>query len=125
MSRGLGKLQRDIKQILDRTTGLLGRPLQFAELRAVFIIQEGADPSTDKLSPTRERSIKRALKGLVDRGDVLIFSGTGGQRNPYRYVTVEWTAAATGQEVRDTAHAKQIVAELEVAAKAAFGARPG
>jgi hypothetical protein len=33
--------------------------------------------------------LKRSLKTLVDRGDVLIISGKGGQRSPFTYTTVE------------------------------------
>ena len=46
-------------------------------------------PEADKMRPTFERSLKRALKSLVDRGDVLIVAGEGGQRSPFTYTTVE------------------------------------
>ena len=67
-----------------------------------------------RLNPTFERSLKRSLKALVDRGDV-VFDGKGGQTSPYRYTTIEAFASATGEKVRDTAHAKQIIAELQAA----------
>jgi ribosomal protein S28E/S33 len=112
MSRGLGGLQRDVKQMLDRASQIVG-PIRFADIRALFVVHYGAKPGQgDKLKHSHERSLKRALKGLVDRGDVVIVSGHGGQVDPHRYVTVERFAAATGEEIKDTAHAKQIVAEL-------------
>jgi hypothetical protein len=76
-------------------------------------LPSGNPENGDRLSPTRERSLKRALKGLVDRGDVLICGGNGGPGDSYRYTTVECFAGATGKKVKDTAHAKQIVAELQ------------
>jgi molybdopterin-biosynthesis enzyme MoeA-like protein len=119
MSRGLGALQREIKTLLDRSFRMGLGPLRFADIRAVFLINDGGNPETDRLDPTHERSLKRALKTLVERGDVLIMSGKGGPGDPYRHVTVECFAAATG-EVKDTAHAKQIFAKLAAeAAKAA------
>lgn len=112
MSRGLGQMQRDIKRLLDATFDAVG-PLQFAGLRALFIIHYGGDPDRgDTLNPTRERSLKRALKGLIDRCDVLIHSGAGGPGDPRRYITVERFASMTGEKIKDTRHAKAIVAEL-------------
>jgi hypothetical protein len=115
MSRGLGALQREIKTLLDRGVRAGFGSLRFADIRAVSVINVGGDPQTDRLDPTHERSLKRALQTLVERGDVLILSGKGGPGDPYRYVTVESFAAATGK-VKDTAHAKQIVAEMVDAA---------
>jgi hypothetical protein len=119
MSRSSGALQREIKGLLDRGFKLLG-PLRFVQIRAVFVIEEGGNPETDRLDPTHERSLKRALKTLVERGDVLILGGKGRSGDPYSYVTVESFAAMTGETVKDTAHAKQIVAELQDAANAFF-----
>jgi hypothetical protein len=39
-------------------------------------------------------------------------SGNGGPGDPRRYTTVECFASATGETVKDTAHAKAIVAEM-------------
>jgi hypothetical protein len=117
MSRGLGALQRDIKGLLARTVGLV-RPLRFADLRGLFIVHYGGDPKRgDKLTPTQERSLKRALKGLVDRGDVLIVSGSGGQRDPHRYMTVEAFATQVTGEGKDTADAKRFVADMAAVAQ--------
>jgi hypothetical protein len=109
----LGKLQREIKRALtvvyDNDYGVMC----FADIRNWFVIRYGGNPDTDKLPPTHERSLKRALKGLIDKDEVLIFDGKGGPGDPRRYITVECFAAATGKKVKDTAHAKEIVAELQ------------
>jgi hypothetical protein len=47
--------------------------------------------------PSTNDSLKRALKGLLDRGDVLVASGAGGPDAPYHYVAVETVAAATAR----------------------------
>jgi hypothetical protein len=116
MSRGLGHLQREIKRVLDVAYKAEWPPLRFADLRAIFVINDGGRPERgDTLEPTQERALKCALKTLVDRRDVLIIGGKGGVRDPYRYVTVESFAAATGETIKDNAHAKEIVAELMAA----------
>jgi hypothetical protein len=90
MSRGLGDLQREIKRMLTVAVDTHEAVMSFTDIRACFIVKHGGDPENgDRLTPTHERSLKRALKGLVDRGDVLIVSGEGGPGDPYRYVTVE------------------------------------
>ena len=101
MSRGLGKLQVEIKDVLARAAKHQMGALRFADIRAVLVINRGGKTPDDVLDPFEERSAKRALKGLVDRGDVLIVGGKGGQLDPFRYVTVE---AVTGK--RDTGLAK-------------------
>jgi hypothetical protein len=94
MSRGLGALQRQVKEVLDRALDIGSGALPFARLRDFFVIEHGGRPEDgDRLSEAQERSLKRALKGLVDRGDVLIVGGKGGPRDPRRYVTVERLAA--------------------------------
>lgn len=79
-------------------------PTRFADIRAWCIVCSGGKEG-DKLVPSFERSLKRALKGLVDRGDVLIFGGKGGQRDPGRYVTVE--AFASKAEGKNGHEARQ------------------
>jgi hypothetical protein len=112
MSRGLGNLQRDIKQMLDRAFDAVG-PLRFADIRALFIVHYGGKPDQgDKLRHSRERSLKRALKGLADRGEILIASGSGGPGDPRRYITVDRLAAAATGKIKDTAHAKRVVAGI-------------
>jgi hypothetical protein len=73
--------------------------------------------------PWFERSLKRALKGLVDRGDVLVLGGKGGPGDPRHYVTVETFASkAESKKVTDTSYAKQLVAEMaEAVAKVMAG----
>jgi hypothetical protein len=84
MSRGLGALQREIKAVLDRAFDRGTGVLAFSALRAVFVIKAGGRPECgDKLSEPRERSLKRALKGLVAqrtsrrRGRATSLSGPG------------------------------------------------
>jgi len=107
MSRGLGKLQQEIKRILQRASDAKIGTLPFAGIRGVFIINAGGNPETDKLRPTFERSLKRSLKTLVDSGDVLIVHGKGGQKDPFTYTTVEgFTQEANTDE------AKRVLIEL-------------
>jgi hypothetical protein len=109
VSRGLGSLQRDIKEVLAKTVDDCG-PLGIDDLRQWLIARAGGGRE-DALRPARERSLRRAIKGLVDRGEILA-SGNGGPGDPRRYTTVECFASATGETVKDTAHAKAIVAEM-------------
>jgi hypothetical protein len=118
VSRGLGKLQREIKYALTVAFDH-GGPMRIADIRDWFILRYGGNPDTDKLRPTHERSLKRALKGLIDKDEVLIIDGKGGPGDPRRYTTIECFAAATGKKVKDTAHAKAIVAELQDAVRKA------
>jgi hypothetical protein len=111
MPRGLGSLQKAIKRVLDRAIECDAGALTFNAIRMVFAVRYGGDPNA-RLNPTHERSLKRALKLLVDRGDVLIIGGEGGQKDPYRYITVEaFAESAEGRKV-NTAEAKKICAAL-------------
>ena len=117
MSRGLGALQREIKAVLDRSFDLGTGALPCSALRAVFVIDAGGRPERgDTLSEARERSLKRALKGLVDRGDVI----THGAVRPRSYVTVEKMASFFCDEVKNTAHAKQVFAKANAEAEVAL-----
>jgi hypothetical protein len=113
MSRGLGALQREIKAVLDRSFDLGTGALPFSALRAVFLINAGGRP---KCGDTRERSLKRALKGLVARGDVIAH----GAVRPRYYVTVEKMASFFCDEVESTAHAKQVFAKANAEAEIAL-----
>jgi hypothetical protein len=84
--------------------------LGIADLRQWLIARAGGGRE-DALRPARERSLRRAIKGLVFRGEILA-SGNGGPGDPRRYTTVECFASATGETVKDTGHAKAIVAEM-------------
>ena len=111
MSRGLGKLQREIKRILQRAWDADLPALPFASIRGVFIMSAGGNPETGRLHPTSERSLKRSIRALVDRGDV-IRAGAGGQQDPFRYGTVESITVEP-----NTADAKRAWREMNVAAE--------
>jgi hypothetical protein len=69
MSRGPGKLQRLLFQIIRDNSS---EPKTFAELR-------GGD-----VDPVFERSCRRALKNMVD-GNIILVLGKGGPGDPHRY----------------------------------------
>jgi hypothetical protein len=52
-----------------------------------------AIPSLDTLRPAEERSLRRAIKALLDRGEIFVIAGEGGPSDPRRYVTVECFAS--------------------------------
>ncbi len=112
MSRGLGKLQREIKRILQQPWDDDLPALPFASIRGVFIMSAGGNPETDRMYPTFERKLKRSLRALVDRGDV-IRAGAGGQKDPFRYATIE---AVADEPNTDTA--KRTWREMNAAAAA-------
>jgi hypothetical protein len=109
MSRGLGSLQSEIKEIL---TILWRRKLrtQFADIRACLLYADGGEVGEDTLAPTYERSLWRALTGLIARGDVVVIGGRGTSGSPRQFATVEDFARLSGKKVRDAAHAKEIAA---------------
>src|SRR5262245_5644449 len=105
MSRGLGKLQHSIKLMIWAAEDYGARGIRFADIRNAIELDR------DKLRPTHERSLKRAMKTLVDRGDVLISGGNGRPGDPYRYVTVEAMASHyTDRKITNTAEAKKVCA---------------
>ena len=108
MPRGLGETQRKLKDTLQWAWDNKGGAQTFAMIRQFVLAGVGGD----RLDPTFERSLRRSLKALVDRGDVLIIAGKGGQLDPYHYTTVEAFASSLGETVKDTAHAKRIVLEF-------------
>jgi hypothetical protein len=112
MSRGLGKLQHSIKRMIWAAEDYgAASGIRFADMRNAIVTRKGGAPSRDKLRPTHERSLKRAMKTLVDRGDVLIIGGNGRPGDPYRYVTVEAMASRyTNRKITDTAEAKKVCA---------------
>jgi hypothetical protein len=75
MSRGLGKLQRYLLDLISH------QPMTFAEMRA---IAHGDDTILFTMMPQPERSLRRALRKLIDDGAVAT-TGTGGPRSPFRY----------------------------------------
>jgi hypothetical protein len=115
MSKGLGELQREIKHML---AILWRRKLrtQFADIRACLLYAHGGEVGEDTLAPTYERSLWRALRGLIARGDVIVVNGRGTSSSPRQYMTVEDFASLymrKGKTVRDATHAKEIVAEVD------------
>ena len=86
--------------------------VKFANVRKAAIIRAGGKLGRDTLRPSVERSLMRALKTLVDRGDVVILQGSGRPGDPYGYRSVEAIASAVlGRPVTDTQEAKQILAD--------------
>ena len=124
MTKGLGRRQRRIKQMLhDAFDAELGA-LTWPHIRQVSVLDCGGK-SGDHLHPTFERSLKRTLHALVKRGDVLIVGGKGGPGDPYCYLTVEcFASAAEDREVTDTAEAKAICKELATLVMAGGEVRP-
>jgi hypothetical protein len=101
MSRGLGSLQRQIKSIC-RDYAKDEDAVSFSGIRSAIL---------RKPKPSAVRSLKRALKTLVDRGEVLIVAGMGGPVDPYYYMTFEDLIAYElkhGERVRDKTHAREI-----------------
>jgi hypothetical protein len=107
MSRGIGKLQRHIKAYLQSSYAAGSGPRTFAHFCRHLMSQE----RSTRLDPTYLRSIKRGLKSLVNRGDIIIVKGVGGPIDPYHYSTFEdfvAHASMLGKRVNDRAHAKEI-----------------
>jgi hypothetical protein len=96
MSKGLGALQREIKQIID----LYSAAVRWSDIREILAIEHA-------MTPALSRSARRALKSLVDSGDVVIVRGRGGQLDPLKYTTVERLTSES-----DTARAKAVWAEM-------------
>jgi len=75
--------------------------MRFADIRMCFVARYGGDPTKgDKLPPSHERSLKRALKGLRDRGEVLRIGGSGGPGDPYHYTTLPQLLLARSRETK-------------------------
>ena len=110
LSRGLGKLQRTIKDILQKAGEAKLGWMTFADIRGIFIMHAGGNPETDKMLPNFERSLKRSLKALVDCADVLR-RGKGGQQTPFAYMTIE-----VFMDEPDTDKAKREFVEMTPAA---------
>jgi hypothetical protein len=79
MSRGLGKTQT----ALLLTIRLHGKPMTFAEIRASVRRHRDMQPD-ERLRPSFERSLRRALHRLVEEWE-LIAMGEGGRGEPLRY----------------------------------------
>jgi hypothetical protein len=79
MSRGPGAMQRYLVYLIR----VHGKPVTFAELRAI-ILKAGNAPAGAVLRPPVERSLRRALRSLV-RDQIIITLGGGGRGDPHRY----------------------------------------
>jgi hypothetical protein len=66
---------------------------RIAGLRQWLVARAGGDPELDTLRPAGERSLRRAIKALLDRGEIFVIAGEGGPGDPRRYVTVECFAS--------------------------------
>jgi hypothetical protein len=84
VSKGLGKLQQAIKRTILEAESYGVRSVTFADIRKVTAIRNGGS----SLRPTFERSLKRALRTLIQRREVIIVGGGGGRWSPYRYATM-------------------------------------
>ena len=104
MSRGLGLLQREIKEVL----AILWRtksPTRFDEIALGLLLRyDGAEDIWF------ERSARRALDGLLKRGDVVVIGGRGTSSSPRHFMCVEDFARLSGKKPRNTADAKKIAA---------------
>jgi hypothetical protein len=81
MCRGLGKLQRFWIKVAASDESV-SKPWTFDELcRSAF--PEAYEPSME-MRPSFKRSLRRALKKLVDDQNIIPL-GAGGPSNPYRY----------------------------------------
>jgi hypothetical protein len=88
--------------------------MTFAEMRGVWLKAAGA-PSVAYLLPSPERSMRRALHGLV-RDQVFMALGSGGRGDPHRYFLNPMFAAVLCDEQEYKAMMKAIEEELSPAA---------
>jgi hypothetical protein len=105
MSKGLGVLQREVKSalaLLWRT----GSQTRFDEI-AYVLLARCPGFSEDHF----ERSARRALAGLLKRGEVVVVGGIGTSTSPREFMTVEDFAQLCGKP-RTTAEAKKLAAEV-------------
>ena len=91
MSRGLGRLQKAIKRSIQEAERSGFHTVTFADIRNATAVRQGGS-----LRPTFERSLKRAVKTLTERGELTIIQGEGGRLSPYRYATRETVTLSGG-----------------------------
>jgi hypothetical protein len=107
VSKGLGSLQRSIKEAL---TFLWSKNAQtrFDEIAKYLLYNH--DGAADIWF---DRSARRALDGLLRRGDVICVGGLGTSRSPREFLNVEdFARLASKKPPRNTAEAKTIAAEI-------------
>jgi hypothetical protein len=101
MSRGLGALQREIKDFIRLCWKHGDGPVTFSDIRLA------TEPTP---TPSDVRSMKRALKNLVDREEVFIVGGLGGPLDPYHYMAFEDLMASN--RVKDVFRIRGIAAGM-------------
>ncbi len=116
MSRGLGRRQVEIKEILS-SLRRRKQPTRFADIRACLVARRGGK----SLTPSFERSVWRALGRLLDQLEVDIIRGRGTSSDPRQYrntddllrhPNIQYSDKAIGEGAR----VKQL--ELEIAPEA-------
>jgi hypothetical protein len=105
MSRGLGLIQVKIKEAL-RLLWSKNLPTRFGEIEVYLVANH--DGGADFWF---ERSARRALDGLIERGDVIVVGGAGTSKDPRSFLTVEDFGALSSKKPRNIAEAKEIAAE--------------
>jgi hypothetical protein len=104
VSRGLGVIQVKIKEAL-RFLWSKNAPTQFDGIAWYLLYNhKGGDDIWF------ERSARRALDGLIKRGEVVVVDGIGSPTNPRSFLCIEDLAALGGKKPRTTAEAKEIAA---------------
>ena len=88
MSRGPGRIQQYLLMMLYRQN----TAMTFTEIKRI------ARPHEDTYRPDLERSMRRALKGLVDR-EIVLEDGKGRRGDPCRYRINPTAIQATIAEV--------------------------
>jgi hypothetical protein len=107
VSKGLGSLQRRIKEALAYLWSKK-LPTGFGEIDTYLLANH--DDAADRWF---ERSARRALDGLLKRGDVVVVGGLGTSRSPRSFLCVEdFAALCSKKPPRDTAEAKKLAAEV-------------
>jgi hypothetical protein len=92
MSRGPGRMQRALFVLVRRH----GKPMTFREMCISFMQANGENsPDTKLIKPTFQRSMRRALKKMVDDGSLMAL-GDGGPGDPKRYWLDPLMVAMTG-----------------------------
>jgi hypothetical protein len=84
MCKGLGRLQSAIVASIREAERLGVHTVTFADIRNSTAMRNGGH-----IRPTFERSLKRAVKTLTERGDLVIVRGRGGRWSPYHFVRRE------------------------------------
>jgi hypothetical protein len=107
VSKGLGAPQRQIKEVL-AILWASRSPTRFDEIAVCLLLRH---PGADDI--WFERSARRALDGLLRRGDVVVVGGIGTSRSPRSFLCVEdFATLCSRRPPRTTAEAKVLAAEV-------------